>query len=164
MATPDSPRVPHAKRRPSLTAGADRAFMFLAGLVLLACLATVAAGACLLVNRFERHEHWKPTSGVVTRHIQDEKDDKGAVYVELAFSVPGEGEYASWEWTRKPADFPIGARFAMRYNPELTRVAMIDGFASLFGLPIALMSLGAAMAVASLLFGRMFYRNYQKRL
>ncbi len=138
--------------------------MYMAGLALLSCLATVGMGAYLLSERIGRYEHWKPTSGVVVRYIQDKKDDKGAVYVELAFTVPGEGEYVSWKRTRKPSSYPLGARLAMRYNPELTRVAMIDGFASMFGLPIALMSVGAVMAVAFLLFGRKFYRNYEKRL
>lgn len=159
------PVSPPRKRPQSLTAGADRGFMLLAGLVIFASLATIAVGACMLMLRWKSQGNWDRATAVVVQHRPDLLDEDGtAVYVDARFAAPRQGECHLRLWAPSPDLYPIGSAVAVRYNPAMPQVAREDSFGSLYGQPLAMMGAGAVFGVLGLLFGRIFYRGYERKL
>lgn len=119
----------------------------------------------MFMMRWERMGSWEEATAVVIRHRPDLRDKEGkAVYVDTRYAVPRRGEYNLQLWSTAPDFYPVGSTVAVRYNPAMPQMAREDSFDGLYGLPLAMMGFGSVFAVLGLLFGRIFYRGYDRKL
>lgn len=115
--------------------------------------------------RWERMGSWEEATAVVIRHRPDLRDKEGkAVYVDMRYAVPRCGEYNLRLWSTAPDFYPVGSTVAVLYDPAMPQMAREDSFDGLYALPLAMMGFGSVFAVLGLLFGRIFYRGYDREL